>query len=261
MSRYRLILTQLLLILALAGAAQMITAASARRAHLADSDCAGCHLSGDRTRAGATTLQASEEVLCGRCHANAMKASHPSGFAARRGLPAEYPVDWKGDVTCSTCHHPHGNVPGLLRGARRGRDFCQSCHDEAFFRRMRDGGASMMISGHFVDGMERALGELDAYSLQCMGCHGVMGEANAVRVDRNAIIRHASGGANHPIGRRYAEAVRFGGYRPEALVTRRLFLPGGKVSCVSCHQVYTKEHGKLVMSNARSALCFECHDK
>ena len=38
-----------------------------------------------------------------------------------------------------------------------------------------------------------------------------------------------------------------------------LLLPGGKVSCVSCHRPYSQRHGALVAQEPD--LCFHCHDK
>lgn len=74
------------------------------------------------------------------------------------------------------------------------------------------------------------------------------------------LLRHSSGSANHPIGRSYAAAVPYGGYRPEILLSKSVWLPDGKISCVSCHQGYSSDHGKLVTPKRGSALCYECHD-
>jgi len=205
----------------------------------------------------ASKVVASQEKLCGTCHPRSVQVSHPSGFAPKRRPPAEYPLDWKGDLTCSTCHLPHGTEPGLLRGAKRGRELCLSCHGAAFFRDMKDQGMSMELSGHLNPGVELRNIELDPYSLQCLQCHETKGNPSAVRVDRRGILRHASGSANHPIGRSYRAAERFGGYRTEIMLSKRIFLPDGKISCVSCHQGYSKDHGKLVITRD---LCMECHN-
>lgn len=61
----------------------------------------------------------------------------------------------------------------------------------------------MMISGH-----------LDAYSVQCMECHDSKGDSNAPSIDRNMIVRHDTGAANHPIAVKYAGAASGGGCRP-----------------------------------------------
>ena len=84
--------------------------------HLAGLDCGVCHIVGAEVdQAQASKLLAPEEALCTRCHEHAVQLSHPTGFTPGRTLPAEYPLDWKGNFTCSTCHLTHGWEPGLLR--------------------------------------------------------------------------------------------------------------------------------------------------
>lgn len=248
--------------LVLLGAISWVLADSGGKPHLSGIRCGKCHLSDVTVSpAQARKLVASQEVICGSCHATALQLSHPSGFAPQGKLPAEYPADWKGDLTCSTCHEVHGTQPGLLRGEKRGEAMCLSCHDRAFFDHMKDNGGSLRQTGHLSAGI--ALGnkiEIDALSLQCMGCHDNRSDAAGVRVGRSGIMRHSSGAANHPIGMPYPAFVRGGALRPRNMLPKKILLPEGKVSCVSCHQAYKKRHGQLVMSNDGSALCKQCHD-
>ncbi|QDZ27732.1 cytochrome c3 family protein [Noviherbaspirillum sp. UKPF54] len=229
--------------------------------HLETADCATCHLAGKSvTPQQAGMLVASQEVLCSKCHPAAIKVSHPSGFQPKTRPIETYPLDWKGDLTCSTCHEVHASGHGLMRGTRRGKDLCFACHDAEFFRKMRDGGASLMV-GHLSSGIDSEAPTLDVYSRQCMECHGNSGDPRlATLVDRNGVVRHASRSVNHPVGADYQKAAAFGGYRPRKAVERKLLLPSGLVSCVSCHSGYQKEHGKLVVTKADSKLCYECHD-
>ncbi|TAN50389.1 MAG: hypothetical protein EPN21_09090, partial [Methylococcaceae bacterium] len=95
--------------------------------HPLNEPCISCHLAGiDTTAANAEKLVASQEQLCGRCHDNTMQMSHPSGFAPAPGktIPAAYPLDWKGELTCSTCHKVHSDAPDKLRNAARRRYMC-----------------------------------------------------------------------------------------------------------------------------------------
>lgn len=242
-------------------AAALLYAALGARPHLSGIDCGGCHLAGKEVKPEqASQLLASQEALCGKCHPNAVRVSHPSGFVPARSLPPGYPPDWKGDLTCSTCHLVHASEHGLLRGDKRGRQMCLSCHDAAFFEKMKDRGASIEQSGHLHPGIALTNIQLDPYSLQCMGCHGGQTDAIGVSIGRDGILRHASGEANHPIGKRYRESAKSGGFHAESRLSKKIPLPDGKISCVSCHQAYRKDHGKLVMSNKGSALCFQCHD-
>lgn len=228
-------------------------------AHLGNADCASCHLGGrDVSAQQAGMLTASQEVLCAKCHPVAAQVSHPSGFPPARLPPPAYPLDWKGDLTCSTCHDIHASARGLMRGAKAGKELCLSCHLSDFFGKMRDGGAAL-LGGHLAKGVADGAA-LDPWSLKCMECHGENATLRlATSVDRHGVVRHASRTANHPIGMLYQKAIAFGGYRAQRLVESRLLLPGGRVSCISCHGGYQKEHGKLLVPLARSALCYECH--
>lgn len=228
--------------------------------HPLNESCESCHLQGaDTTASNASMLIASQEKLCARCHAKTMQMSHPSGFAPRPGkaIPAGYPLDWKGDLTCSTCHKVHSNLPGKLRGTAIRRDMCLACHEQSFFDNMRDGGVSMMQSGHLRGAPNtQSWQTMDPYSLQCMECHADRGD---IDIDSNQILHHGS--QNHPIGRNYKAAARFGGYQPASMLPKNILLPNGLVSCVSCHEVYTKDHGKVVTTNSGVSLCHECHIK
>lgn len=226
--------------------------------HPLNEACAGCHMAGaDTTLANASMLTASQEQLCGRCHAAALTMSHPSGFMPPPSytFPPEYPRDWKGDLTCSTCHEVHSDLPGKLRGTVTGRDMCVACHTQAFFDTMRDGGVSLMLSGHLGIANSQNWLNLDPYSVQCMDCHSTRGD---VQVDPNMVVRHGS--QNHPVGSNYAAAELYGGYRPAATLPKRIQLPNGMVSCVSCHETFTKNHGKVITTGNTTTLCFECHD-
>jgi predicted CXXCH cytochrome family protein len=251
----------LLLLALLAACATWIFAAPRGGFHPAGMPCEGCHLAGKVVKPEqAHLLVANQEKLCGTCHKASTQVSHPSGFTPSGKPHADYPLDWKGDLTCSTCHDVHSMNPGLMRGTRRGRDLCLSCHDAKFFASMRDRGAAMMATSHLNAGTSEQGEKLDVYSRQCMECHGEKGTDRSPTVVRNMVIRHGTSSLNHPVGANYATAVKFGGYRPVARLSKKVLLVGGLVSCVSCHEGYSKSHGKLVITGASSQLCFECHD-
>ena len=220
--------------------------------------CNTCHLGPAEVEAGhGDKMVASQEQLCSGCHRGAIEASHPSGFSPKRPLPSEFPVDWKGDLTCSTCHDIHNDMPGHMRVAATGRELCLACHAPDFFDDMRDNGASMVLSGH-VDASTDPIRVIDRYSLRCMVCHAEM--AFVLGSDSNAanLSRHGNGSMNHSIGADYQLAAIYGGYRPAFQLAQEILLPNGKTSCVSCHLGYSREHGRL--ARPRADLCFECHD-
>jgi predicted CXXCH cytochrome family protein len=142
----------------------------------------------------------------------------------------------------------------------RGLPFCSACHDDGFFERMADQGGSLLVSGHLDATTDYETMNIDPFSVQCMGCHYDEGEAPSSNVSlyEGGVVKHES--LNHPVGVSYAKAVSFGGYRPLAELPEAISLPGGNVSCVSCHQGYSQEHGAMVIPMNESNLCFQCHD-
>lgn len=225
---------------------------------LAGAECGGCHVSsGEVSRDRAGLLLAGQERLCAGCHASALTASHPSGVRPAASLPADYPLDWKGELTCSSCHQIHAPSHGRLRGEKRRKAFCLACHAEDFFRRMADGGQSLVLSGHLDARAGEAL--LDPFTAQCMGCHGESGDGS-VSVGGAGVGRHRGSGINHPVGVSYAQASRFGGYRAPASLDPSIELPGGLMSCISCHRGYVAQHGAVRQPGRGAGLCLECHD-
>lgn len=227
--------------------------------HPGEADCGSCHLAGSAVNEkNAAQLVRSQEELCASCHEDAVRVSHPSGFPVTRPLPAKFPVDWKGDLTCSSCHKVHARPGRTLRTRKVGKEFCLSCHAQAFFDRMTDGAQSLVDSGHFASRPLPGV-ELDAYSLKCMECHAE--EASlpglSLRLTGN-VARHLDSSVNHPVGSEYRKAERYGGYRPALMVSQKLLMPNGRLACVSCHEGYSKVHGKLLLG--QGSLCFECHD-
>ncbi|VAX10252.1 hypothetical protein MNBD_GAMMA26-2606 [hydrothermal vent metagenome] len=240
----------------------MCSVANAKDNHLKALACQDCHLAGDSaTPQNAHQLVATQEQLCGRCHDKILLVSHPSGFRPNRTIPAEYPLDSRGYITCSTCHLAHGNGRLLMRNDTHGRELCLSCHDMAFFERMVDGGLLVQNRGHM--GHQEMVSEelmLDSYTANCTSCH-----SRTVRIGRigpsqiSHLLAHGPTTMPHPIGFIYVgdQSLR---HRPRSELDKRLILPDGRLSCVTCHRVYDDGHGSLVMSNEGSALCFQCHD-
>ncbi len=94
--------------------------------------CSNCHVAvdanGDVPSVGAEVLYETQEVLCIRCHAGAMQGAHPSGVIPSFTTPPEYPLDFKGEMTCSTCHVMHLLGHATKRVPAAGFDDCLMCH-------------------------------------------------------------------------------------------------------------------------------------
>jgi hypothetical protein len=102
--------------------------------------------------------------------------------------------------------------------------------------------------------------EPDAASDQCLSCHE-RGSGDAPRFRREA---------THPFDVRYrsgplrASRPREGSLRAEALVAAVLRLPGGLVTCTTCHAAVSRLSFRLARSMSAPArnerLCDTCHD-
>lgn len=238
----------------------ILNASVSQHGHPKGAACQDCHLAGDATTAkNAYQLVSSEEQLCGSCHAESIRLSHPTGFSPNRKIPEAYPLDWKGDLTCSTCHTNHQGAPNLLRGSKVGKEFCNECHDNTFFTNMADGGTSIHRSAHIGKTEQQVMANLDSFSQHCLECHAEDSAGSNIYVDSNGVLRHSNRSMSHPIGIDYAQISGRPGYRRISDISESIIFPDGRLSCVSCHQGYSKEHGILVASNQKSALCFQCH--
>lgn len=225
-------------------AADPTTSRAATQLH-PEAACTDCHAAAD-----GGGLMATQEALCGGCHRGGVEASHPSGFVPMRNLPAAFPLDDAGRMTCSTCHDFHGKRPALLR-ATHGDRFCLGCHDDAFFAAMADGGEALLGFGHLAAGPFPDGGGLDPYSTRCVDCH----------IDQALTAGVTPAGLNstsHPVARDYHSAATSSGYRDPSLLADGILLPGGNVGCVSCHLPYSRDHGG--QPQTRAGLCAECHE-
>ncbi len=201
-------------------------------------------------------------------------SNHPVHVRPSRAvqIPEGWPLDHRGAITCLTCHR---QLPGLrdgadpmLRGAtarRRGDEtFCMNCH-KADAEQTAAGLHWMALDVAHVkpedDRRVRTLGRLDEYSRRCLECHdGVNG------IDSREALGRGHGGSdlkrNHPVGVRYRDNKPRGArtqLRSMHMLPAEVRLPGGRVSCVSCHDPYSQQRYQLTVPIERSELCFTCH--
>ena len=89
---------------------------------------------------------------------------------------------------------------------------------------------------------------LDAASIDCLTCHDAA--LDPLGIDP----------LGHPVGVVYGRADAISPLRPRHLLPSTIALPDGRVSCLSCHLEDDGRHGDLVIENAGSALCANCHE-
>ena len=194
-------------------------------------------------------------------------------------IPDGWPLDSQGRITCVTCHAAIPLTRGEASAPLRDSDpvesdsitpdiFCGNCHS------LHDGSNARAVHwtairvAHVKSGSkpdERSLGLLDADSSLCLACHDGV---NASESQNTTLWNRSVAGTrivavNHPIGIRYPfPGAKTSGpaFRPAAMLPKEIPLPGGKVGCLSCHNLFGQEPYRLNIPIEGSALCFACHD-
>ncbi len=190
-------------------------------------------------------------------------------------VPAGWPLDADGSLTCITCHETlpdlRGGTDPYLRDfdaeAASALDFCAKCHTEGgqAGRSMHWMAVGRAHLGPEGDQRRRSAGQLDAESRTCLSCHDGVNAAESVNPAGGGHEMNSYGdrGRNHPIGVMYPSpsARRAGSpLRVKASLPPEIRLPDGRVSCVSCHNLYAGRPGLLTVPIEGSQLCFGCHD-
>ncbi|MDZ4164846.1 MAG: cytochrome c3 family protein [Smithellaceae bacterium] len=236
-------------------------AGSLEGVHRFDGKCSQCHL--NQPKKGEKLLFVREiDKLCLECHKQVGAVlSHPSGLKPSFPLPAEFPLDWSGKMTCVTCHEVHGKRKNLLVSEKTGKAFCITCHRGALLTKQGHEAVSSLVHQpqYEITKFDRPL---DRESQDCLSCHdGGFARLREVTIGAG-IWNHGRGaGVSHPVGVDYQQASRKGGYKRMTSLNRRIRFFNGKLGCGSCHSLYSALPAKLVMSNQGSALCLECHIK
>lgn len=215
---------------------------------------------------------------CDTCHAGVEIGGHPIALAPRDAtIPASWPLDDAGRLGCHTCHERCGReVPGAevlgrvrgLRGSASGTAFCVECHDGMGVfgdDRLLDsatGGHAALIGRVHPAADSRAIGALDGTTRRCLACHdGTVASAAEYPIAGAPTIGERD--RSHPIGITYPPRRGRGpdDYAQPAGLHPRMALPGGRVGCLACHDLYSRQDDLLVMSNRMSRLCLTCHLK
>ena len=212
-----------------------------------------------------------ERAVCERCHPDSGRRGHPFEVATKKAMPAGWPLDAKGRLMCSSCHDPHaraskGKSAYLLRGTKRGAQFCQECHEAGMRKDPRGWHVLVTQTAHAAASEPPATGaELDPLTVRCLSCHdGTFGSGVSAHVSSGRV--GAPRGSSHPVGVRYPSTptVIIRGkstkFRPRASLDKRIRLFDNKVGCGSCHDVYSENEKFLSVETRGSRLCKACHD-
>jgi len=236
--------------------------------HDFEGKCEICHVNIPNENSNFRNLTFTDEIdkLCEKCHSINKGKSHPINVLPKKNIPLKAHLDKNGLLTCTTCHDIHKEnktsdrqeLSGLLWGHIKRRAFCQLCHNQESFSgdwRHQTALNYAHSSGKFTQDQSGLL--LDKFSIECLSCHdGTISQYPQVEV-KQGVWQH-TGGSLHPIGIDYPNSQEFVYSKtlPESI---RLF--DGKIGCLSCHEMYSKEDKKLAMNNKKSRLCLACHKK
>lgn len=191
-------------------------------------------------------------------------------------VPDAWPLAKDGTLTCLTCHHTLPPADGSSsynlrdwddKAPGNARAFCSRCHTEQAQDSASGAHWMALQVAHVRKTSDKRVGRggrTDSESRRCLGCHDGVTATDAGggygQGRRRAI---GAGAKDHPVG------VVYGRQRPgegppaklrhQASLPKQVRLPEGKVSCVSCHDLYSPEPGRLTVTNKGSALCFTCH--
>lgn len=230
-------------------------------------DCGSCHLNDPQKKRSRGELIYVKDFsfMCDSCHPGAKALSHPVGMPGMKGAPSVFPLDWKGQMTCVTCHFFHDDEnPYYLRVNKIRKELCLMCHDMEFFYGMKDRGEA--LSGAHLEARAaepKRFDIVDEVSIACLSCHDGTVSVDMVRTlnSGGGYVSHMKG-ASHPIGADYeAKAGGDDSYTPVSQLPPEIHLPGGKLGCVSCHAPYREKHGSIVVKGRVTGLCLICHRK
>lgn len=239
----------------------LIWAVSNSKVHNFEGKCTLCHVSSQNL-----TLVDRVDVLCDGCHTIDKARSHPINLKPNKAIPLTLHLDKDGRLTCATCHDVHkedktqnkAQLSSLLWGHIRGKAFCLLCHSDAKQDALWRHQTAIQYAHPAGKLTEASVGSLlDKSSTECLSCHdGTISKFPQVEV-RQGRWQHGIG-MSHPIGVDYPRAEDF---TPEEALPKQIQLFGGKLGCLSCHEIYTRGPNMLVMNNQKSRLCLTCHKK
>ena len=262
------------LFLAAAGIAIVVVCMETEPHRFPRDKCPTCHVTDGSGNVAGKRLTAPVTLLCEKCHGKLMEGyMHPLNVRPRKArIPADFPLSLSGELVCSTCHDihasfftPYGAPSRYLRRLEVGKKFCEACHAGSS---VKAGHAGTMGEAHFQSKYVQTGSSqtIDPMSKNCISCHdGSFASSVSIKAGawthRKELMAHDDG--SHPIGVDYEGSRAAKGrrtlLRPIGMVDGRIRFFEGKVGCGSCHDPYSTIEKRLVMSDARSRLCFACH--
>lgn len=228
-----------------------------------EGECKTCHIDFWQPLRFTNSITA----LCNECHGSDNVISHIVDVVPSMYVGEAFPLDEGGRMTCNTCHYIHmdrldaatGERTYLLRTKEKGKQFCDSCHAgtiEFMLENLASSHSDKIDRAHFGY-YTTATHFLDQASLYCISCHD-----GDIATHVPLSLSTGSPMESHPVGVDYLEAViRNRQLKHPRFLDPAIKLVNGKLSCISCHNIFSLKNHKLAIDNRNSRLCLECHIK
>lgn len=243
---------------------------------------AGLRSGAAATAARNTGVTIANNNACAQCHAIESVLSHPTDItpSLAMNVPADLPLS-NGQITCETCHRADplthtrqggaatATASALLRADYTATSLCAACHTKSQVISASSPHALALGRAHLAwpaDAHRPAAAPSPTAAEQnrsCLTCHDGLISSD---ISLGSLSATGAAPAEHPVGIDYAPLRPRAGHAldaiplaPRSALDPRIRLPDGQVACTSCHSLYAREKGLLVMSNLQSRLCLSCH--
>lgn len=225
-----------------------------------------------------TTGKGNPAAFTGALAAGPGIANHPVGIIPSDAvaIPSDWPLDDRGAVMCLTCHteipeSTRDSEPRLRESGPEGiepTEFCARCHGQPLKRKAESLHWLAVGVAHVSQDQRTELSgntPLDARTRACLSCHdgAIASESKNGTPWNRPQMYLGDKRRNHPVGIAYNDVSRpkdLSPLRPAGLLPPNVELPQGRVTCVSCHNLYSRTRYRLTVPIHGSELCLTCHD-
>lgn len=216
-----------------------------------------------------------EERFARRLRSGPGVSNHPIGVVPSSAvrIPQGWPLAPDGSITCTTCHRALPSLDGrgqpdlraLSADPASGKSFCANCHQEQGHHGAKAMHWLALDRAHFMDPdmvEESGRGTRQDSTEACLSCHDGVSAPDVAYQTAGGRRGSWNPAMNHPVGVPYPRAGKHAmemPLRPVSMLPASVRLPGGMVSCVSCHDLYASKPALLAVPIEGSALCMTCH--
>lgn len=242
--------------------------------------CRHCHIQvpGQGRQLQRTVFRKNIDDLCQECHAAALEdnLNHRVGIRPSMRVPPDLRLNEKGELSCITCHDPHGEYLSGRTGARTyflrrqmlKRELCLACHAEANY-------AEPTVTVELVAPVNNAV--VDSMPVPLIGIvSSKRVEDLQLRINDTSLVLSVRNGVFTTMLslQEGINAIRIGGgevvptmlnilYNPAlpGKTTYRLYRTHATVTRKDCFECHDREARGYVISANDDQVCVRCHER